>query len=149
MVPKKRIGRASPPRIGSKGVNPGGLIADAGMPVENYIMSQKSEKLIRLSSEFASDPEMADLVEVFISELPDRLKTLEEVWAGAKFDELKRISHQLKGASAGYGFSVIGVAAGSLEGTLNRVQCTPDLKTLATMKTQFDELVTLCRRAAA
>lgn len=112
-------------------------------------MSDQSTHYVKLTSELANDPEMAELVEMFVSELPERLKELETVWGENRYDDLKRISHQLKGASGGYGFQVIGAAAGKLEGTLKGVRGTPDIKTLESMKTQFDDLVRLCRRAAA
>lgn len=112
-------------------------------------MAEQTTNYVKLQSEFAADPEMAELVEMFVSELPDRLKELETVWNASRFDDLKRISHQLKGASGGYGFAVIGSAAGKLEGTLKGLQGTPDTLTMESMKSQFDELVRLCRRAAA
>ncbi len=112
-------------------------------------MSDQATNYVKLTSEFAADPEMAELVEMFVSELPERLKELETVWGESKFDDLKRISHQLKGASGGYGFQIIGAAAGKLEGTLKGMRGTPDARTLESMKAQFDELVRLCRRAAA
>ena len=112
-------------------------------------MAEQPTNYMKMKSEFAADPEMAELVEMFVSELPDRLKELETVWSASRFDDLKRISHQLKGASGGYGFAVIGTAAGKLEGTLKGLAGAPDTQTLELMKSQFDELVRLCRRAAA
>ena len=112
-------------------------------------MSGQSPNVAKLQSEFAGDPEMAELVEMFVSELPERIQTLNTIWTGKQFDELKRMSHQLKGASAGYGYPVIGTAAGQLEASLKTLSGEPNGEALNKIKKQFDDLVTLCRRAAA
>ena len=112
-------------------------------------MSGQSPNVAKIQSEFAGDPEMAELVEMFVSELPERIQTLNTIWTGKQFDELKRISHQLKGASAGYGFTVIGTAAGHLEASLKMLNGEPSGDSLMKIKKQFDDLVALCQRAAA
>ncbi len=99
----------------------------------------------RVISEFATDPDMAELVELFISELPARVNALNQAWNGKKVTELTRLSHQLKGASAGYGFPTIGQAAGTLEAGLKGLDAAA--ASIDGLAAQFKELVELCSRA--
>lgn len=101
-----------------------------------------------LRSQFGDDPEMRELVELFVSELPIRTQALTEAVDGHQWEQVKRLSHQLKGSSAGYGFPTIGAAAGKVEhllisGALN------DQEQLDTLKNNVHELIGLCLRAAA
>jgi HPt (histidine-containing phosphotransfer) domain-containing protein len=102
----------------------------------------------RLVSEFAADPDMQELVGLFISELPDRVALLHSTWNQTQLDEVKRIAHQLKGASAGYGFPSIGAAAGKLEDAL-RASDSANQSSLNSLKRDLDNLIELCNRAAA
>jgi CheY-like chemotaxis protein/HPt (histidine-containing phosphotransfer) domain-containing protein len=92
-----------------------------------------------LFSLFADDPEMAPLVEKFISNLPERIRELDEARARHDHEALSRIAHQLKGAAAGYGFSEITTSAAQLEDRLRHG---------ADAAGPADELIALCRRAA-
>lgn len=102
----------------------------------------------RLVSEFAGDPDMQELVDLFVSELPDRVARLQSTWSQIQLDEVKRLAHQLKGASAGYGFPAIGAAAGKLEDALRTSDAANQL-TLNSLKRDLDNLIDLCNRAAA
>ncbi len=93
-------------------------------------------------SEFADDAEMTELVQMFVDELPERISQLNEAWNSADCQRLEHIAHQLKGASAGYGFSVVGEAAAQLEESVRQAE-----DNLSAATRQFDELVDLCRRA--
>ncbi|MFW6058912.1 MAG: ATP-binding protein [Phycisphaeraceae bacterium] len=68
-----------------------------------------------LRSEFADDPEMAELVRGFLAELPDRLYSIQQAVEGADTASLVQLSHQLKGVAGGYGFPQITDAARRLE----------------------------------
>lgn len=68
-----------------------------------------------IRSLFEDDPDMAELVRGFASELPARAGSLEELLSGNDLAELQRLAHQLKGAGGGYGFPQITDAAASLE----------------------------------
>ena len=101
----------------------------------------------RTVSEFANDPEMAELVELFVSEMPDRVSALQRAWGERQIPDLTRLSHQLKGASAGYGFPTIGQAAAVLEAELRRIgSAAAQVDSLAR---QFQELVDLCSSASS
>lgn len=111
-------------------------------------MSQPNPHMPRLVSDFAADPEMRELVGIFVSELPDRVSRLSSTWRQSQLDEVKRLAHQLKGASAGYGFPAIGAAAGKLETSLRSLQSQDDAS-LASLQRELDQLIDLCNRAAA
>ena len=95
-------------------------------------------------STLASDPDMSELIQLFVEEIPDRVRTLQDFWQRRDLNELKRIAHQLKGSGGGYGFATLGAAAGTLEHTLDQTaSAQPDLDSIAR---QVDDLVNLCTR---
>lgn len=96
-----------------------------------------------LRSEFRGDPEMAELIELFVSELPERVRNLQECFASGDSTGLQRIAHQLRGASGGYGFDPVGLRAQDLE---RAVQTNADPEQV---RRRLDELVALCARVAA
>lgn len=97
-------------------------------------------------SEFAKDPEMVELVQLFVSELPQRVKALESAWSAGQLEALRRMAHQLRGASAGYGFPTLGESAGRLETDLKNLGGTIAAPGLDAVASQFKELVDLCNR---
>ena len=62
-----------------------------------------------LYSQFAEDPDLAELVDVFVEEMPRRVATLLDRLEQADWDSLGRAAHQLKGAAGSYGFGEISV----------------------------------------
>ena len=66
-------------------------------------------------SELASDPDLGELVELFVSELPDRVSSVEQAFESRDLPQLRTLAHQLKGASGSYGFHQITPIAGELE----------------------------------
>jgi HPt (histidine-containing phosphotransfer) domain-containing protein len=99
-------------------------------------------------SQYATDPEMVELIDLFLSEMPDRLKALESAWRNAQVPQLTRMAHQLKGSCAGYGFPAIGTAASTLEDRLRALQADGGAQ-LKRLQSEFNELIDLCRRASA
>lgn len=98
-----------------------------------------------LLSSYADDPEMVELIDEFLNSLPDRVNALCAALIKADATRLTRLAHQLKGASAGYGFTPIGEAAAHLEDTL---RSTPD--TIPSQTNQIvTELIGLCEHAVA
>lgn len=102
------------------------------------------EQLAPLRSKFANDPDMQEIVRLFAEELPQRMATMNKAWGDQQLDTVKRIAHQLRGSSAGYGFPAVGQVAGKLEDELRAAPNTPDA--LEKLRTSVDELISMCRR---
>ncbi len=96
-----------------------------------------------LKSDLAGDPEMLELVQMFLADMPSRLRELEDAWSDERREALSTLAHQLKGCSAGYGFPSVGQAAGALESALK-----DPARELESLKREFESLVELCSRAA-
>ena len=62
-----------------------------------------------------ADGDLAELVELFIAELPDRVHRLTEAARGSDWDLVGRIAHQLKGAAGSYGLHALTPFAARLE----------------------------------
>lgn len=95
-------------------------------------------------SEFSDDPEMMELVELFVSEMPERVSELQRCFDQGVADELAGVAHQIKGAGAGYGFGQMTDAAAKLENAIRAGQT--DLEAL---RAEFDSLIDICNRASA
>ncbi|MCA9287476.1 MAG: Hpt domain-containing protein [Phycisphaerales bacterium] len=98
----------------------------------------------QLISEFVDDADMRELVDLFVSELPQRIEAIRGALGTQRYRDLQRLAHQLKGAAGGYGFPTIGAAAGVLEGTLKQNDEPP----VARLRGEVDALIALCNRAA-
>jgi histidine phosphotransfer protein HptB len=99
-----------------------------------------------IRSQFADDPEMSELVGMFVSELPQRTGALMDAFRTQQWEIVQRISHQLKGASAGYGFPTIGAAAGKVEEVV-KAGPIADSGAVSRLDETVKELVSLCQRA--
>jgi HPt (histidine-containing phosphotransfer) domain-containing protein len=101
-------------------------------------------------SEFANDPDMCELVETFADEMPEKISRFESAIADQKLDELRRLAHQLKGAAGGYGFGVVGEAAGRLEELLvSSPSVAGSDAFLDEVKRDLADLLDLCRSVRA
>jgi HPt (histidine-containing phosphotransfer) domain-containing protein len=89
---------------------------------------------------------MREIVEMYVQEMPARVSKLEELWSAQQMDELKRLAHQLKGASGGYGFAPVGTAAGRVEMSLVALSEGSASASLDQLRRQFEELLGMCRR---
>ena len=94
-----------------------------------------------LYSAFRDDPDMMEIVELFVCELGERVDALRTAFDRAAWDELGSIAHQLKGAAGGYGFESVTHAAAALEATLNAASDDTDA-----IKGELDTLTSLCER---
>lgn len=112
-------------------------------------MSEASKEHIEpLKSEFAADPDMSDLVQEFVAELPARIDSVVNAFKSRETKDLLRISHQLKGAGGGYGFPSITDAAAKVEHLLKTSESS-DEAMIKRVEADVRELVDLCVRAAA
>lgn len=114
-------------------------------------MAEPSGSNSPIRSDLAGDPEMKELIELFLQELPARIDSLKKAHDSSDFDTLKRMAHQLRGASAGYGFPTLGTAAGKVEDRLRALaaRSQTDAQSLATIGNEINQLVSMCRRAVA
>jgi HPt (histidine-containing phosphotransfer) domain-containing protein len=94
----------------------------------------------------AGDPDMLDLVEMFVADMPERAQTLEETFQHNELIELRRLAHQLRGASAGYGFEPIGNAAGVVE--LAAQDALAGKLAIESIRAQVEQLIDLCKRVS-
>jgi len=99
-------------------------------------------------SRLAGDPDMAELIKLFVEEIPERVRAIEEFWGRGEFEQLRRIAHQLKGASGGYGFPEVGTAAGKLEEELTGAAEDRAHADAKAVERQVRELIGLCRRVS-
>lgn len=65
-------------------------------------MTQETVSLIY--SEFGHDEDFAELIEMFVDALPDRMAGLSAAISNQDIAEGRRLAHQLKGAFGSYGF---------------------------------------------
>lgn len=99
-----------------------------------------------LRSQFEGDPDMAELVEMFVAELPQRVEAIVVAYRSGEADSIKRYAHQLKGASAGYGYPSIGDAAARVE-SFFRTASGSNASALQACERDLRELIELCSRA--
>lgn len=111
--------------------------------------SRTGQSTSLIFSEFANDPDMVELIQQFVGELPTRAEAILGAWRAGKFAEAQTVAHQLKGASAGYGFGVIGLAASRVEAGL-RGRSIEQIETdTERIDAEIRQLADLCRRATA
>ena len=66
-------------------------------------------------SQLACDPEIADIVDMFVSEIPGRVEKMLRQLNEKNWDELQRTAHQLKGSAGSYGFEPLSPSAHRVE----------------------------------
>jgi histidine phosphotransfer protein HptB len=66
-------------------------------------------------SSLAGDPELGEIVEMFVGEMPGRVASLLDHLSRKDWDGLRQRAHQLKGAAGSYGFGAVSPCAGRLE----------------------------------
>ncbi|MHB8901168.1 MAG: Hpt domain-containing protein [Thermoguttaceae bacterium] len=96
-----------------------------------------------LFSTLAEDPDLAEIVEMFVDEMPARIETILSCFQSEDWEGLKRASHQLKGAAGSYGFPSITPCAGVLEAAVRQTRPEDEIRSAV------DELVSMCRNVRA
>lgn len=104
-------------------------------------MTRTSNDTALLYSPLSADPDLAEVVELFVQEMPDRVANLLKCVQASDWDSLRRAAHQLKGAAGSYGFMPITPAAARVEDAIR--QSSPEAEILQAV----DELVHLCHQA--
>ena len=93
-----------------------------------------------IGSTLSSDPDMVELVELFLSEIPARLGAMAEAFERENWCDLRRVAHQWKGAGGSYGYPRLSAAAAHVEDAC-ATACPKD-----EIKRRLDGLVDLCGR---
>lgn len=106
-------------------------------------MQVQAESKVPIYSTLATDPDLHELVELFVDEMPERIANLTRSSANRQWNELQRLAHQLKGAAGGYGFTSISPAAAVVEDAIRKGD--PETRILEALEGLLD----LCRRATA
>jgi histidine phosphotransfer protein HptB len=96
-----------------------------------------------LYSTLGGDPDLGEIVAMFVDEMPDRVSTLSAHLVDGNWEELRRAAHQLKGSAGSYGFEPISPLAGKVEETICSGQPEDAIRAAA------DELLDLCNRVRA
>jgi HPt (histidine-containing phosphotransfer) domain-containing protein len=96
-----------------------------------------------LYSSLGADPDLGELVEMFVDEMPDRVDHLLEQFQASNWDGLYRAAHQIKGAAGSYGFHQLTPTATELEAAVRDHQ--PEQEILASL----NALIDMCRRVRA
>ncbi len=91
-------------------------------------------------SDYRHDSDLAELVELFVSEMPDRLEALLNAFDEGDIERVRVESHRLRGAGSGYGFPSLTQAAAKVEDSIR------DQFDSNTLQAAFDDLVSLCQR---
>jgi signal transduction histidine kinase/DNA-binding response OmpR family regulator len=81
-----------------------------------------------LLSKMPDDPELAELVQMFVEGLPERASTLERTLDAGDLDRVAALAHQLKGTAGGYGFPSITEAAARLETSVRARRAIDDVR---------------------
>jgi HPt (histidine-containing phosphotransfer) domain-containing protein len=101
----------------------------------------------KIKSQLSNDPDMRELVEMFVDEMPSRAAKLREVLTSQQWKELANEAHKLRGSAGGHGFMTIGNVAAGLE-DLVRSSTGKEEAVLAQIRSRVDELVSMCERAS-
>lgn len=93
-----------------------------------------------LFSELGDDPDYTELIEMFVSDLPRRVEQLQTAKSAKDADQVRVLSHRLRGAAGGYGFPQLTYAAARVEEPLRADQ------PLESIYRELDTLIDLCQR---
>ncbi len=120
------------------------------MQEQEFLMLDPSQSRKPVFSEFCNDPDMRELVELFAGEMPGKVAVFENALAAGRWDDLRRLAHQLKGAAGGYGFGSVGEAAGRIEQRLIALPAdSANASALDDVKRDIENLLEMCRSVRA
>ena len=94
-------------------------------------------------STLGADPNLGEIVEIFVDEMADRIETLSRQFDASDWKALQRTAHQLKGAAGSYGFDAISQPAARLEFALRDSEPEEELAQATA------ELIDFCSRIRA
>ncbi len=98
-----------------------------------------------LFSVYENDPDMGEIIALFVGEMPDRRDDLSAAIEAGDVSKAIRIAHQLKGAAGGYGFEPLGQIAAASEHALRDLLHTTNLQ-VAAIRAAAAPLLDACGR---
>jgi histidine phosphotransfer protein HptB len=110
------------------------------MNIEERVMERPITKEELIYSRLGEDPDLGEIVTMFVDEMPDRMASLERQFQAQDWESLRRSAHQLKGAAGSYGFDAISPVAGRLESAVR------DQDPVDQIHATVEEILDLCRR---
>ena len=106
-------------------------------------MSQTAKETELLYSTLASDPDLNEIVAMFVDEMPERVDKLIEELKRNNLEGLQRVAHQLRGAAGSYGFHQLTPYASRVEDAAEKGE--PEDR----IREAVDELAEMCQRVRA
>ena len=103
-------------------------------------MSSITNEADPIFSSLGGDPDLGELVEMYVDEMPERIASLEQAFSSGDRESLQRAAHQLKGAGESYGFSQLTPLAAAVEYSVRDGE--PEEAVLKSL----NELVDVCKR---
>ncbi|MEX0938445.1 MAG: Hpt domain-containing protein [Pirellulales bacterium] len=103
-------------------------------------MNVKIDDREAIYSSLDSDPDLGEIVAMFVAEMPGRVKGFTTLARAGNWAQLQTAAHQLKGAAGSYGFAPITPLAKRLEMAIREEA--PEGK----IHEALNALVTVCRR---
>ncbi|MDA1051281.1 MAG: Hpt domain-containing protein [Planctomycetota bacterium] len=103
-------------------------------------MSELTVRSGYVYSTLGLDPDLGELVEMFVDEIPQRVSKIRKCWDDTDMESLERAAHQLKGAAGSYGFEELTPALQRLDHSLRTSR--PDADILSAI----EEVAELCSR---
>jgi CheY-like chemotaxis protein/HPt (histidine-containing phosphotransfer) domain-containing protein len=95
--------------------------------LRDHLDAQREPPRARPGSD-ADDPEMRELLALFVAGLEDRADAIEKSLEHRDADRLAGLAHQLKGTARAYGFPQLTDEAGALEASLLAGRCLDDVR---------------------
>jgi PAS domain S-box-containing protein len=68
-----------------------------------------------LRSQYADDPDLAEVLAQFVKGLPEQVEAMSRALAAGRHEELRRLAHRLKGAGGSYGYPLLTEVAEALQ----------------------------------
>ena len=96
-----------------------------------------------LYSSLGGDTDLAEIVEMFVDEMPDRIGTFIDCLETGDWEGLGRAAHQMKGAGGSYGFDQLTPYAAKLESAVR------DQEPEEEIRQALNALVSLCQKVRA
>ena len=124
----------------SKPIDRHKLLATAAKTISTFAAPQPTPAADPLISDFATDPDMVQLLSEFIAALPEKVSTIRRLMDEQNIQELCEAVHQLKGTGSSYGFSTLTAVASAAEALLCAGQ------PIDAAQQQIDALLELIRR---